>query len=249
MTIWFNIYAVLVLLSIGVITYLLSFISPDFTNGSHPFFWLSFLVISGLYEQIGIRGRVFKVPIWIFGFLAFLTTTVGQYKESGSLIGVIAFIIVVILGLILGAWTNKQRWIKAEKSLSELKQIDNKGIAAHLLFKKLRTAFFIPSYLMPDNYFQNLILGKAYDIKYKKWFTRPNVNKHYIEFFSILAKLTQEDEFNKYAVLMQSSIKNVGSKKVFTIDYSMVGNVLHLIDKKEQEYEIQLNRIKKQSTK
>jgi len=235
MSFFINGYAILNIIVIFGISQLLKLIDPSFSNFDHPNYWLICMVITGLSEANGMRARISKIPMWVLAILGYIITTKSYYEETGSLVGIALLMILIVTGYYLFAFMNKLQWSKAKESLKNIKEKSKKGIEFNFLFDSLENAFYVPPYLKPENIFQNYLFGRIYNIKYKKWFSLPEINSHYLEFFDYLKKYVTEDEYKRYVAVVYSIIKEMPNRKDFLLDQAMCLNIYSLIEKKKKE--------------
>lgn len=228
MTIILNISAIILIVFIGGITYLLNYISPDFTNIEHPYFWVVSYVICGIAEIVKLRGRIFFIPMWLIGVIGFINFSIQEYEKTGLLNGLVLSICIFIAGYLIMHFMNKNRWAKAQNALSELKNLKYKN-DTNLYPKLLKDSFYIPNYLNSDNFLQQYIIEKLFDLGYKGIFFNKGANKHYQDFVEVLSENISDEDYNKYVAIFYRSLKKIENNEQAFVKQFMFDNIKMLV--------------------
>ncbi len=231
MIIVINISAIIILLIILTITFLLKSIFPEFAEISQPYFWLTFYVISGLTELTKFKGRIFWIPLWLIGIIGFGISSYYEYQKTNSLTGIIVLAILFIIGFFAMKMINKYQWNNAQKYLKEMSRLNPNFDQNSKYRYYMKKAFFIPQYLNPDNNLQYMIFGKFYNKLYRNWFSKPEINSHYLKIISRLKELIPEDLYNAKISMFQSSLMKLKEGKKGYIEQYMMENIKLIIDK------------------
>lgn len=234
MKIFLNLPALIIVVSFYCIVYLLGFISPDFGDLTHPFFWIVFCVISGFAEMIKLRGRIFYLPMWIIGFAGLIISSNHEYSEYGLLIGFALSLGIFSLGFLLVRFNNKKRFSKCEIALNELKLMQSKVISIRSL-SLMKSSFYIPNYMNSDNFIQYVLVEKMFDMGLNGIFYKKEINKHYLDFLEIFKQYITEDEYKQYVVVFHNSLKKIGSSKKVYIEQYMFENIDLLMKSKGKQ--------------
>lgn len=242
-----NFYAIILIVLFYGLIHILTYISPDFSNFEHPHYWLAFYVLCGIGELYKIRGRIFYVPMWIIGVIGFVITSKSEYEKTGMLSVILLSAGIFAVGYLLMKLLHQKKWRKAKESLELLKSLPKGGIESSLYYKNLKNSFFTPSYLKSDNLLLYYIMEKLFDLGYKGSFNKPEVNVHYKEFIEIFRKHITEEEYNKYVAVFNKSLSNIMESKPIYIQQYMFDNINMLIEKKEEELNLQLEVVKKKN--
>jgi len=245
MKIILNLPAILLIVLIWGLTYLLSYISPDFSNFEHPYYWVVFYILCGIAELRKIRGRIFFIPMWLIGTIGFVVSSKYEYDKTGLLNGLVLSLIIFGIGFLAMKLLNQKKWRKAQNALKFLKTSASKGIESNIFYKNLKDSFYIPNYLNSDNFLQYIIMEKLFDLGYKGNFHKIEVNNHYQDFIEILQKHITEEEYKKYVAVLHSSLKKIMNSESVYIQQYMFENINMLIEQKEKVLNSQLEAIKK----
>lgn len=142
----FNIHAVIVGIILFIVLGILSWIMPDYLVESDLGIIILVLVgtvIAGITEAMGIKGRLFWLPMWLIGVIASLVLIFMEYSwlGLGALAGGIIGVVVLLLGISY-AVENKE-WNNAPRAFNEVQRINNPEEKEY--WQALKEALFIPA--------------------------------------------------------------------------------------------------------
>lgn len=225
----FNIPAVIVALIILSINYALALVFPDFMNLESPYFWVTFLAVSGITEFTSLKGRLFWLPLWIiaaFGFIKFSVQDYQIHETYGAALLLLALLSMAFFSI---KAINIKQWNRAQEHLAALSRnsIDFSNKQTRSLFKK---AFFVPQYLLPNNNLQVMVFGKLYATLYTKWFSNAGRNAHYSKFMSILKDRIPQDLYDKKAAIFHTRLLKLQAGKQALIEEYMVENIIDIME-------------------
>lgn len=245
MRVFLNLPAIVLIVLFYGLTYLLNYISPEFKNFDHPYYWVAFYILCGIGELNSLRGRIFFIPMWLIGIIGFIATSISVYEKTGLLSGLVLSLGIFAVGYMLMKLLNQKKWSRAQESLVFLKTSSKGGIESSLFYENLKKSFFVPSYLNPDNYLLYLIMEKLFDLGYKGNFNKPEVNKHYQDFIEFFREHITEEDYKKYVAVFHNSLKKIMESKPVNIQQYMFDNINMLIEQKEKILNLQLEAVKK----
>lgn len=147
----FNLPAIIVAVLIGIVYWLVSLLIPDSwlqTDDNNVFVVLVVgSVVSIITEFVGLKGRVFWLPMWLFGLVGTAIVSFGKWGWWGP-IGMAVIGGAVFGGLILlGRKAEMKEWENAPNSLAELQRQFAAGTHTKEFWEALQTAFFKPSWM------------------------------------------------------------------------------------------------------
>lgn len=124
----FNFYAIAVGIIIAVIVGPIYWLMPDhFADSSMGIIILACIgtFVAGITEAMGLKGRLFFLPMWLLGIIGTLGFTFMEYGWKG--LGVIGGVLVVAVGLLilLAYYMEKGEWNDAYGHFQELKKMKN----------------------------------------------------------------------------------------------------------------------------
>jgi hypothetical protein len=143
----FNALALVVGLIIGLILGPLYWLFPTFMDST----WgnvLSFgivTVVSIVSDLVGLKGRVFFLPIWLIGLIGMGVTLHGKWGWWGP--GLAAGLVVLLFGALLGmgAIAEKKEWAEAPANLNAVRESLGKGVTEQT-WELLAKAYFVPAW-------------------------------------------------------------------------------------------------------
>ena len=173
--------------------------------------------------------------MWFIGFVAFIIASYKAYEKTGFVNAFLILAGLYILGFILLRKLTALKWQKAKEALDELKSGQKNPLNDTFFFRNLKQAFFIPNYLNTENAIQYMLFGKLYSVIYKKWFSKPHVTQHYLDFIEIFRNFVKPEEYNKYLSILNSNLQKLKDSKKFYFEAFMFENVMKLIKIKERQ--------------
>ncbi|MCB9232724.1 MAG: hypothetical protein H6581_13720 [Bacteroidia bacterium] len=160
----FNIPAVIVAALIGLVYWLVSLLIPDSwlnTDGNNVFLMLIIgTIVSVISETVGLKGRLFWLPMWLFGLLGTGFVSYGKWGWIGP-VGMVVIGAGIFGGLILlSRRVEKKEWENAPNALAELQRQFSLGTNTPDFWQAMKTAFFQPSFMKntPEVCQHNLIV-------------------------------------------------------------------------------------------
>lgn len=226
MTIVFNAPAIILLIIILIFRYLFGLILPTLDSFFHPYSWLIFYVVSGLGELLKLKGRIFWIPMWLIGFVGVIVSAFISLDSTEVFFVVSILISLYLIGYFILRRTTRLNWEKAKASLVRLKT--NSSADKRNLFK---SAFYVPSYINPENSLQYMVLERFYQKVYYKWMSNPDVNTHYAETLDLLKGFVSEQDYKSKIVVFRNSLDRITQNQRVSIDQYMFQNILELINK------------------
>lgn len=147
----FNIPAIVVGAIIGLIYWLVSLMVSDtwMETGNHQNLLIFGIgsVVSILTEFLGLKGRLFWLPMWL---IALGGTGWFSYQEWGWVgpVGIAGVGLGVFLGLIvLGRVAEKKEWENAPGALADLHRLLDGSGSPKALWETYKKAFFVPAFM------------------------------------------------------------------------------------------------------
>lgn len=145
----FNGYAIVVGLLIAAIAFPLNWLAPSLFDGTYGDFVLAIIAffVSGACELIGLRARLFWLPIWVWALIFASIRLYELWGVAGAVIGV-----VLVVGAIAGlfAWMRKtevEDWANAPKELELARNLADSAERRGECFEHLDKAFMDPALL------------------------------------------------------------------------------------------------------
>ena len=140
-----NAWAFVVLPSIFVFMWYIHLYFPGIVENPHGNFvtCVFALIISGIYEMIGVKGRVFFIPIWLLSVIGICASGFQLWGIMFAIYAVIALVLIFwLLHVSLKRMENKQLAMLPEK----WKQFSVKTSALNSLeyWKEAKTTLFFP---------------------------------------------------------------------------------------------------------
>lgn len=143
----FNALAIVVGLIIGLFVGPLFYFFPEFMDSTqgNVLSCVLITVISIASDLVGLKGRVFFLPIWVFGLIGMgvnLHTIWGWWGPALA-----ATLVVVLLGglMLMGAWSERKDWAEAPANLNAARDSLAKGVSEET-WELLAKAFFVPAW-------------------------------------------------------------------------------------------------------
>lgn len=143
----FNAPAVVVGIIIGLFLGPLYWAFPEFMDTS----WGSVLaagivtVIGIITDLVGLKGRLFFLPIWLFGFIGMGVHLHKMWGWYGPAL-VAALVVMLVLGLMaLGAMSEKKEWANAPANLIAARDAVVKGVNDET-WELVAKAYFVPTW-------------------------------------------------------------------------------------------------------
>lgn len=141
----FNFYAVPVIIVIGILYGGLTWLAPKFMEtgyGSLTVGLLSF-VVGTIAEFIGIKGRLFWLPIWLLGlgYSGYQAWTIWGWM--GAVVGVVSVVGGIAMLVLWSRSATKKAWEKAPDELRQARQAFSMGNADEA-FEHLEQAYVSP---------------------------------------------------------------------------------------------------------
>ena len=151
----FNFYAIAVAAIIVIVLLpvlgFISAISPDFAENEALMglvLWPCATVVAGLCEAVGLKGRLFFIPMWFIG----LVLTLISFSQNFGFLGfvVIGVIIVGLVGMLVYAayLMEKKEWANAPVELNQCQRIQNPSRKE--FWEHFQKAFFVPVFKSYD---------------------------------------------------------------------------------------------------
>jgi len=143
----FNIFAIAVGLIIALVLGPLFWLFPHFMSSP----WgtvLSFgivTVIGFITDQVGLKGRLFFLPIWVLGLAGMGFTLHGQWGWAGPAAAVMLVVLGLGVLLGLGAQTDREEWAAAPGHLEAARDALSKGDTEET-WAQLAKAYFVPAW-------------------------------------------------------------------------------------------------------
>lgn len=144
----FNLLAIVVAIIIGIFLGPLFYFFPEFMEST----WGNVLaagIVTGVgivTDLIGLKGRVFWLPIWLFGLIAMgvnLHELWGWYGPAAA--G--GLVVVLFAGMLaMGAVHEKKEWAEAPGHLNSVRESLAKGPATDETWELLAKAFFVAAW-------------------------------------------------------------------------------------------------------
>lgn len=189
MLIVFNFLSLIVVaVAYGLNVLIQSMFDPTHDFANHTF-WLLMVFLSCIAEGIGMRPRVYFLPLWMISIVISLASIFSSNKEL-IWVGVSVALVSLALGILLRFYLNKRRFLAAQKSLELFKQ--SKKIED---FKK---AIFYPSYIYPPGVFLENHMATFYEGLQRKWYFKPKVFRHYKRMLAVLEAKGELSKNNLY---------------------------------------------------
>lgn len=143
----FNALAIVVGIIIGIFLGPLYWAFPEFMDTT----WGNVLaggivaVIGIITDLVGLKGRLFFLPIWLFGIIGMGVNLHELWGWYGPAMAV-AVVVMLFLGLMaLGAVGEKKEWAAAPENLNAARASLAKGVSEET-WELLAKAFFVPSW-------------------------------------------------------------------------------------------------------
>ena len=144
----FNLPAILVVILIGVLLVPVHYLAPNLLEGpwGDVVIGATALVVGALTDVVGLKGRLFFIPIWVLGLGGM---GYGLYKHWGWL-GPGAAVAVVVTAfaalMVLSYRSEKQEWTEAPAAIEAAEAAAQLGDTA-TAWVQLERAFFTPGML------------------------------------------------------------------------------------------------------
>ena len=143
----FNALAIVVGIIIGIFLGPLYWLAPKFMETT----WGSVLAcaivtgVSVICDLVGLKGRVFWLPIWLFGLIGVGVNLHTQWGWYGpALAG--GLVVAMIGGLLaMGALAERKAWAEAPGNLNAARELLSKGVSDET-WALLSKAYFVPSW-------------------------------------------------------------------------------------------------------
>lgn len=195
MLIVFNFLSLAVLAAaFGLNVVIQSMLDPTNDLTKHTF-WFSMVLLSCIAEGIGMRPRVYFLPLWMISILISVVSIFRSNKEL-ILIGVCIAVVSLVFGILLRYYLNSRRFLAAQKNLELFKQ--SKKI------EDFKRTIFYPSHIYPIGSFLENNLATFYEGLQRKWYFKPVVFKHYK---TLLAMLEEKGELSKNNMYLRDIFK------------------------------------------
>ncbi|MCA9686820.1 MAG: hypothetical protein KC457_31935 [Myxococcales bacterium] len=139
----FNGYAVIVAILIALIAVPLNWLAPSLLDGQYGDLVLASIafVVSGIAEPIGLKARIFWLPIWLWS-LVIATYQLYQLWGVAGLVGGLVLVGGAIAGLIVLIRKNElQEWARAPQELVLARSMADNLESRQQCFTHLDAAF------------------------------------------------------------------------------------------------------------
>ena len=115
----FNIHTLLLLILIIPLSYLTSYIDPEFSRIGHPINLCVIIFSSVIAEGINLKPKLFFVPTWLlFSIILIFTTFSNNGLIKGFMAIIFSFLMILVAYFIKTIFLNK-KWENAKMLLKE----------------------------------------------------------------------------------------------------------------------------------
>lgn len=145
----FNIYAIIVGILIALCAAPLMFFAPDFMDGMYGDIVIASIavVVSTLSEIVGLKARLFWIPMWVWALLALGSFSHDAWGWWGP--GIVGGVgVAAVAGVVLLARKNEQQeWAAAPRELDMARALVDNPESRDQCFSHLHNAFFSPVFM------------------------------------------------------------------------------------------------------
>lgn len=101
-------------------------------------------LVAGVCEKLGLKGRLFFVPMWLLGSVLTFATACNQYGWTG--LGVMAALAVCLFGMLIyvGYCWEKKQWAQAKNELAKCRRIQDPSKKE--FWEHFQKAYFVPAF-------------------------------------------------------------------------------------------------------
>ena len=142
----FNIYAVVVGILIALCAAPLMFFAPDFMDGMYGEIVIASIavVVSTLSEIVGLKARLFWIPMWAWALFALGSFTHDAWGWWGpGIVGAVG--VAAVAGIVvLGRKNEQEEWAQAPRELDLARALLDNPEGREQCFAHLHNAFFVP---------------------------------------------------------------------------------------------------------
>lgn len=139
----FNLWAILAALIAAAVYAGIGFVAPSVLEGAYGdlVFAGTILIVGALTEVVGIKGRVFWLPIWFWGIVGMGIELYGHWGWWGPALAVVVAVGLFGALMMAGYRTEKREWAEAPQRL-ERARADLHAGALDTAWEHLEAAYF-----------------------------------------------------------------------------------------------------------
>ena len=182
----YNLHTLLLLIIIVPLVYLSTFINPEYSGFGHPVFLGIVLFSASISAGIGMKPKLYFVPVWLFFTVVLILRTFYSYETMNGFYSILFSIGAILLGYSLKKRMVNKKWEKAQKVLKDF-TIYKKNVNP-------KDLIYYPDYLYTELPVYDKYLEPMFISLQKKWYNKEDVKSHYYELIEELDKRNKTEE-------------------------------------------------------